>query len=98
MKKEELIKKIEEIDISYDYEDTYYNLYNTCIEYMNDSQDFKLDYLSTDLLFNMLTRGLENVEDKDIMMINNERIKNKLEPITKGEMLDYLQSLKDYLF
>lgn len=48
MNKEELIKKIEEIDISYDYEDTYYNLYNTCIEYMNESQDFNLDYLFED--------------------------------------------------
>lgn len=66
--------------------------------YFAKLNNFKLDSLSTDLLFNMLTRGLENVEDKDIMMINNERIKNKLEPVTKGEMLDYLQSLKDYLF
>ncbi|MCI5836120.1 MAG: replication initiation factor domain-containing protein [Firmicutes bacterium] len=66
--------------------------------YFAKLNNFKLDSLSTDLLFNMLTRGLENVEDKDIMMINNERIKNKLDPVTKGEMLDYLQSLKDYLF
>lgn len=48
MNKEELIKKIEEIEISYDYEESYCNLYNTCVDYMNDSQDFKLDYLFED--------------------------------------------------
>lgn len=41
----ELKDKIEKIEITYDYEETYSNLYNTCIEYMNETQDFDLDYL-----------------------------------------------------
>lgn len=48
MNKEELIKKIEEIEISYDSEESYYNLYNTCVDYMNNSHDFSLDYLFED--------------------------------------------------
>ena len=45
MKLEELKKKIEEIEITYDYEDTYNNLYNTVIDYENDTQDWDFDYL-----------------------------------------------------
>lgn len=41
----ELKDKIEKIEITYDYEETYSNLYNTCIEYMNETQNFDLDYL-----------------------------------------------------
>lgn len=45
MKLEELKDKIEEIEITYDYEDTYNNLYNTVIDYENDTQDWDFDYL-----------------------------------------------------
>ena len=45
MKLEELKDKIEEIEISYDYEDTYTNLYNTVIDYENDTQDQDFEYL-----------------------------------------------------
>lgn len=45
MKLEELKNKIEEIEITYDYEETYNNLYNTVIDYMNDTQDWDFDYL-----------------------------------------------------
>lgn len=45
MNLKELKDKIEEINITYDYEEIYSNLYNTCIEYMNEMQDFDLDYL-----------------------------------------------------
>lgn len=45
MNLKELKNKIEKIEITYDYEETYSNLYNTCIEYMNETQDFDLDYL-----------------------------------------------------
>ena len=47
---EELKQEIEKIEISYDYEDTYNKLYNTCIEYMNETQDFDLEYLFEDYI------------------------------------------------
>lgn len=50
MKKEDLIKKIENIEITYDYEDTYNNLYNACIDYMNETQDCELEYLFEDIV------------------------------------------------
>ena len=48
MKLEELKDKIEEIEITYDYEDTYNNLYNTVIDYENDTQDWDFEYLFED--------------------------------------------------
>ena len=64
---------------------------------MQNINNFKLDVISTDLLYEMIIKGLSKIEEKDMMMINDHRISNKLEPITKSEILDYIQSLKDYL-
>lgn len=41
----ELKERIENIKINYNYEESYTNLYNTVIDYMNDTQDFDLEYL-----------------------------------------------------
>ena len=65
MKLEELKDKIEEIEITYDYEDTYNNLYNTVIDYENDTQDWGFDYLfeeyvSYDLAEDIAKNELEN--------------------------------------
>lgn len=49
-KKEELRKKIEEIEITYDYESTYCDLRNACIDYMNETQDWDLDYVFEDFV------------------------------------------------
>ena len=50
MKKiEELKKEIEKIDVSYDYEQTFNNLYNACIDYMNDTQTWDFEYLFEDI-------------------------------------------------
>lgn len=48
MTKNELLEKIKNIEVTYDYEKTYCNLRNTCIDYMNESQDFQLDVLFED--------------------------------------------------
>lgn len=48
MNLEELKDKIEEIEITYDYEDTYCNLYNTVIDYENETQDWDFEYLFED--------------------------------------------------
>lgn len=49
-KLKELKEKIENIEITYDYEETYNNLYNTCIDYMNDTQDWDFEDLFNDFI------------------------------------------------
>lgn len=50
MKLKELKKTIEDIEITYDYEETYRNLYNACIDYMNETQDFDLEEIFYDYI------------------------------------------------
>jgi hypothetical protein len=51
MKKlKELKERIENVEINYNYEESYTNLYNTVIDYMNDTQDFNLEYLFEDFI------------------------------------------------
>lgn len=45
MKKEELKKYLEGYNLTYDLEKDYTNIYNYCIDYMNDAQDWQLEYL-----------------------------------------------------
>lgn len=47
---EEFKQKIENIEITYDYEETYSNLYNTCIDYMNESQNGDFEYLFDEII------------------------------------------------
>lgn len=42
---EKLLKEIEKIEINYNYEESYTNLYNTIIDYQNNTQDFDFEYL-----------------------------------------------------
>ena len=41
----ELKDKIEKIEITNNYDECYGELYNACIDYMNETQNFDLDYL-----------------------------------------------------
>lgn len=50
MNKDKLIEIIKEIEITYDYEESYNNLYNAVIDYMNETQDFSLEYLFEDII------------------------------------------------
>lgn len=50
MNLEELKNKIEEIDITYDYDETYTNLYNTIIDYENETQDWDFEYIFEDYI------------------------------------------------
>ena len=105
----ELKNKIEEIEITYDYEETYSNLYNTCIEYMNETQDFDLDYLFEEFInyeeaeertkYELENYGLERLTyflgDTTFYMQNLFKINayGNLENITKED----LEMLKEYL-
>ena len=49
-KLKELKEKIEAIEIDYDYEQVYNNLYNACIDYMNDTQNWDFEYIFEDIV------------------------------------------------
>lgn len=46
----ELKEKIENIKVGYDYEETYTNLKNTVIDYMNKTQDWDFEYIGEDII------------------------------------------------
>lgn len=46
----ELKERVENIEITYDYEETYCNLKNVVIDYMNDTQDWDFDYIGEDII------------------------------------------------
>lgn len=50
MKKEELKNYLEGFSFSYDYEEDYSNIYNACTDYMNDTQDFSIEYAFEDVI------------------------------------------------
>lgn len=50
MNLKELKKRIEDIEIGYDYEENYCKLYNTCTDYENETQNFNFDYLFEDFV------------------------------------------------
>lgn len=46
----DLKEKIEEITPDYDFEGTYSDLYNACIDYMNEHQVWDFEYLFQDII------------------------------------------------
>ena len=50
MKKKDLIKYLKNYEITYDYEKDYDEIYNACIDYMNESQDFSIEELFYDII------------------------------------------------
>ena len=59
--------------------------------------NIELDNHSSDFMKNVLVNGVETITDKDIELINEYRISNKLIPITKGQLYDYIRDVKDVL-
>ena len=46
----ELKERVENIEITYNYEETYCNLKNAAIDYMNNTQDFDFDTIGEDII------------------------------------------------
>lgn len=59
--------------------------------------NISLDNHSSSFIKDVLINGVENITDKDIEMINDYRISNKLLPITKEQLYDYIRDIKDVL-
>ena len=46
----ELKERVENIKVTYDYEESYCNLKNTVIDYMNNTQDWDLEAIGSDII------------------------------------------------
>lgn len=63
--------------------------------YLSKLPNIKVDYISVEVLYQYLTKGIENISDKDIQLINDYRIKHKLVPFKKSEIMDYIDDIKN---
>ena len=104
MKKQEIIKRIEEIEITYDYEETYRNLYNACIDYMNEAQDWSLEhpfdnFISYDYAEEIGRNELENGGlIRMYCFLGNANLNNDLFKLnTYGNLEDVTKEDLDYL-
>lgn len=103
MKLEDLKKKIEEIEINYDYDSVYCDLRNATIDYMNETQDWDFDYLfeeytDEEILTEMVkykidNEGLWSVQNL-LMDINNYEGMYKIDAYGYGHDID-IDDLKD---
>ena len=46
----ELKERVENIEVTYDYEESYCNLKNAIIDYMNTTKDWDFDYIGEDII------------------------------------------------
>lgn len=46
----ELKERVENIEVTYDYEESYYNLKNAVIDYMNNTQDWDFEAIGSDII------------------------------------------------
>ena len=101
----EFKKEIENIDITFDYDESYTNLRNTTIDYMNETQDWDFDYLFEEFVDYEIAEEIAKNELEQGGLIrlyyflgsanlNNELFRidgyGNLEDITKDD-LDYLK-------
>ena len=77
----ELKEKIKNIEVTYDYEETYSNLYNVVTDYMNDTQDWDFEYL------------FENYIDEEIL---KEMIKYKIDQEGIWSVNNLLSGIENY--
>lgn len=105
MERKELIENIKGVEITYNYEESYSNLYNACIDYMNETQDWSIEYLFEDFIDYELAeeRAKWELENGGLIrlyyFLGNANLNNdvfringygNLEDITKDD-LDYLK-------
>lgn len=63
--------------------------------YLAELSTTNLDYISIDLMYEMITHGFENIKDKDLQIINDYRISKKMQPLTKSDIYDYVETIKN---
>lgn len=63
--------------------------------YISKLHNINFDVIAQDLIYELLVKGSEKITDKDLQIINDYRIANNMIPISRREILDYIQDLKD---
>ena len=81
MNKKDLKKKIEEIEINYNFEQVYCDLRNACIDYMNETQDWDLDY------------AFDEFVDEEIL---KEMVKYKIDKEGLWSVVNLLAGISNY--
>lgn len=64
--------------------------------YLSELDNIKTSSFMDGYLIELFQKGVTKLKEKDIKMINDDRIKNKLEPFTTSEILAFVESLHDY--
>lgn len=59
--------------------------------------DIKNSQLVSNYLYNNLMYGYEKLEEKDLILINEERIKNNLDPLSLDDIDKYMREIKDII-
>lgn len=65
--------------------------------FLSGLDNIAIGELETSYIVDLFQSGIEKIREKDIKMINSERIKNKKEPLTSSEIKAYIDSLHDYI-
>lgn len=63
--------------------------------YLSKLDNVTLDSHSSEFIKNVLLNGLDNITDKDLQLINDDRLKNKLPLFSKKQIEDYVRDIKD---
>lgn len=100
----ELKKRIEEIEINYDYEKLYHELYNIALDYMNGTQDWSLEDYFNEVVDYELAEEItkREIEEGGLIrlyyFLGNVNLKNELFKINSyGNLEDLKKSDVNYL-
>lgn len=62
---------------------------------LSDIEDITVDEQSCKFLYNYIKGNISKIDDYDIQIINNYRLKNKLTLLTKKDIFSYIEDIKD---
>lgn len=65
---------------------------------LSEVDNIEVDNYTSDYLLRMLRFPTDKISDKDIQLINDSRYKQHKEPITREQILDYLNDIKQVVF
>lgn len=65
--------------------------------FLSEIKDISVDSISSDFIFDVLTNGAKRLEDSDLQMINDYRVKHNLKPIERAEIEDLIRDIKDVI-
>lgn len=63
--------------------------------YLSELHTTNLDNISIDLMYELILKGSENIKDKDLQIINDYRISKKMQPLTKSDIYEYVEKIKE---